>query len=322
MKTTDLLTVGESMLRLSAPAGHLIQDSPSFDAHVAGAESNVAVGVAHMGYQSRWLSRLTDNTLGRRIVRELSGHQVDLSGVVWTNEDRVGVSYLEFGAKPRPTRVLYDRAFSAAQKMGPESFDLEQVTQAHIVHLTGITAALSDSCYALVAAVLDKAKEYGVHVVFDVNYRSLLWTPQECAEKLGPLLKRVDTLIIGRSDAETVFGVVGDSEIVVQLQRRFGVAQIALTRGEAGAVAIDHNKMVRVPGYPVQIVDRIGAGDAFAAGVICGLLDHDFALGVKYGVAMSALQFGLQGDMFRLSKSDVTQLIESDAKDSPIRLTG
>src|SRR5258707_14197922 len=103
MKTTDLLTVGESMLRLSAPAGHLIQDSPSFDAQVAGAESNVAVGVAHMGYQSRWLSRVTDNTLGRRVVREMSGHQVDCSGGVWGSEDRVGGVYLEFCAEARPS---------------------------------------------------------------------------------------------------------------------------------------------------------------------------------------------------------------------------
>src|SRR5260370_12274071 len=102
MNTTDLLTVGESMLRLSAPAGHLIQDSPSFDAQVAGAESNVAVGGAHMGYQSRWLSPLTDNTLGRRIVPEISGHQVDCSGLVGTSEDRVRLHHFAFPPPPPP----------------------------------------------------------------------------------------------------------------------------------------------------------------------------------------------------------------------------
>src|SRR5258708_5138089 len=175
MKTTDLLTVGESMLRFSVPAGQLIHDSSSFEAHIGGAESNVAVGVAQMGYRTRWLSRLTDNTLGQRIVHELKSYGVDGSHVVWTHEDRIGTYFLEFGAQPRPTRVIYDRDFSAAQKMGPDTFDLAQVGEARMLHLTGILAALSDSCYALIVALLDRAKAANVPVVFDVNYRALLW---------------------------------------------------------------------------------------------------------------------------------------------------
>src|SRR5262249_61171220 len=114
MTQIDLITVGEAMIRLSAPANTLLADTPIFNVNTAGAESNVAVAVARMGYKARWLSRLTDNIMGRRIVHEIASYGVDCSGVAWTAEDRVGTYYLEFGAAPRPTRVIYDRAHSAA----------------------------------------------------------------------------------------------------------------------------------------------------------------------------------------------------------------
>jgi len=316
----DLLTVGESMLRFSVPAGQLLTAATTFDVSVAGAESNVSVAVAHMGHRVRWLSRMTDNVLGRRIVNTLTGQRVDCSNVVWTNEDRVGTYFIEFGAAPRPTQVTYDRANSAASKMGPATFDLTQVAQARVLHLTGITAALSESCYALIVALLDYAHEHKIHVVFDVNYRAKLWKPEECAEKLSPLLSQVDTLILSESDAGVVFGITGDRpEIISALQEQFHVPQIALTVAAQGALGQENGDLHYVPGYPAQIIDRIGAGDAFAAGVICGILRGDFVLGLRYGVAMSALQLSLMGDMFQLGEADVTRLMESGAVERPIR---
>lgn len=320
IKPFDLITVGESMLRFSVPAGDLLLDSPGFEVQIAGAESNVAIGVARMGHKARWLSRLTNNVLGKRIVHQLAGYGVDCSGVIWTSEDRIGTYYLEFGATPRPTTVTYDRAHSSASKMTATTFELEQIAQAKILHLTGITAALSTGCYELLTTLIDYARANGVHIVFDVNFRAMLWSAQTCAEHLTPLLSRIDTLLVGQSDAKTVFGITGEpDEIVHEFQQRFGIQQVAVTLAEAGAIAIQQGQLIRVQGYPVQIVDRIGAGDAFAAGVICGILRGDFDLGLRYGTAMSALQLGLRGDVFRLSEVEVKQLIETGIQDRPVR---
>jgi 2-dehydro-3-deoxygluconokinase len=320
MKTLDLITIGEAMLRLSVPSNMLLAEAPHFNVHSAGAESNVAVAVSCMGYRTRWLSRLTDNALGRRIVHELSSYGVDCSEVVWTDEDRIGTYYLEFGAQPRPTRVIYDRAHSAASKMDAGTFDPAQLSETRILHLTGITPALSDGCYDLIAAWIEHARKQNVIIVFDVNFRALLWSAEECASRLSPLLEKVDLLICGQSDAATVFGVKGEPEQVLRtLQQRFGVQRVAMTTGEAGAVALENDTVHTADGYPVEIIDRIGAGDAFAAGVICGLLEGDYALGLRYGVAMSALQLTLSGDLFRLSRADVVRLMESGVARRPLR---
>ncbi len=320
MPNLDLITIGESMIRLSVPPEMLLAEAPHFNVHIAGAESNVAVAVARMGYSTRWLSRLTDNLLGQRIVRELSSYGVDCSGVAWTSEDRIGTYYLEFGALPRPTQIIYDRTYSAASKMNGDTFDDSQLAEAKLLHLTGITPALSDGCYELVARWVEQARKQRIPVVFDVNFRALLWSPEICADRLSPLLQGVDLLICGQQDAATVFGFKGEPEAVLRaLRDRFGAKRAAMTIGEAGAIGLDGDTIHTAEGYPVEIVDRIGAGDAFAAGVICGLLENDFALGLRYGVAMSALQLTLSGDLFRLARADVLRLMESGVARRPLR---
>jgi 2-dehydro-3-deoxygluconokinase len=312
----DLLTLGETMIRLSVGEGALLADCPALDIHNGGTESNVAVAVARLGNRARWLSRLTDNALGRRITYELSALGVDCSGVAWTHEDRVGTYFIEFGAPPRPTTVLYDRAHSAASKMTTSTFDLDQeLTNTRILHLTGITPALSASCADLMTEIINLARAKDVHIVFDVNYRALLWPPETCAHTLAPLIEKVDTLLIGQADAGTVFGIRGTPQEVLQgAVDRFGVRQVGITLGEHGAIGLADGQIMDAPGYAVKIVDRIGAGDAFAAGVIAGLLESDFAdfgLGLRYGVATSALQLTLHGDNFRLGRADVLRLLNS-----------
>ncbi|HVO43020.1 MAG TPA: sugar kinase [Aggregatilineales bacterium] len=320
MPSLDLLTVGEAMLRLSVPAGDLLIDSPTLDVQVAGAENNVAVAVAQMGFQARWWSRLTDNVMGRRIAQTIAHYGVDCSEIEWTADDRVGTYYLEFGALPRPTRVIYDRTHSAASKMSPQTFPLEHIAQARLVHLTGITAALSESCYALLEAMLDRCAQAAIPVVFDVNFRALLWSADRCRARLLPLLGRVDTLIVGKQDAATVFAIDGDPlQVLRGLRDLIPVPRLALTLGDQGAIGLENDRLYPVEGYTVQVVDRIGAGDAFAAGVVCGLLRGDFPLGLRYGVAISALQLTLNGDLFRLSASDVTALLERGVMTRPIR---
>lgn len=316
----DLLTVGESMLRFSVPPGRLLADAPVFDVHVAGTESNVAVAVARMGFTSRWLSRLPDNVLGHRIADTISGQGVDCSYIDWSETDRVGTYFLEFGASPRPTKVLYDRAPSAAQNMDEKTFDLSLIAKARIIHLTGITVALSEGCRRLVETIIAQANERQVPVVFDVNYRALLWSHKQCRTKLAPLLSKVDTLIVSKRDLGPIFEIAGDPVTAAkELHKQFGMPRIAITTGDQGAAGFENGNTVLAPGYPVEMVDRIGAGDSFAAGVISGLLEGNFARGLQYGVAMSALQLTTEGDLFRLTRKDVLQLMASESVGQLIR---
>jgi 2-dehydro-3-deoxygluconokinase len=321
----DLFTVGETLIRLAAPSTELLARTRTLELQVGGAESNVAAGVTAMGYTTRWISRLTENVWGRRIVHDLTGRGVDCSGVIWTSEDRIGTYFVEYGVTPRPIKVTYDRAHSSMSRMTVEDIDLSVIRSARLIHLTGITAALSDSCYEVLRAVISEANSQGIPVVFDVNYRSLLWSPQRCAERLTPLLQKVDTLLIGRADAATVFGITGEpGEVLARLVECFGVKRVALTIGEAGAQGLDVTSEGKpstytVGGYPAQIVDRIGAGDAFAAGVLCGLLENNFELGVRYGVAMSALKLSVYGDMFPFTKEEVQHLIDHGYGGRPVR---
>jgi 2-dehydro-3-deoxygluconokinase len=316
----DLVTVGESMLRFSVPAGQLLADAPSFDVHVAGTESNVAVAVARMGFMARWLSRLPDNVLGHRIADTISGYGVDCSYVAWSNTDRVGTYFLEFGASPRPTQVLYDRVPSAARNMDETTFDLSVFNKTRFIHLTGITVALSAGCNRLVEMIIAQANDSKIPVIFDVNYRALLWSHKECRDRLSPLLSKVDTLIVSKRDLGPIFGITGAAaEAAKELHHLFGAPRIAITTGDQGAVGFEDGKTVLTPGYPVEMVDRIGAGDSFAAGLISGLLEGNFERGLQYGVAMSALQLTTQGDLFRLSRKDVLQLLESESIGQLIR---
>ena len=316
----DLLTVGESMLRFSVPSGRLLVDAPAFDVHVAGTESNVAVAVARMGFVARWLSRLPNNILGRRIADTISGQGVDCSHVVWTDTERAGTYFLEFGASPRPTKVLYDRAPSAARNMNETTFDLSLIEKARIVHLTGITVALSAGCSRLVRAVIERAHALKIPIVFDINYRALLWSHKECHDQLAPLLTKVDTLIVSQRDLGPIFEISGDVITGMRtLQQEFGVPRVAVTTGNEGAAGLEDGKTALIRGYPVEMIDRIGAGDSFAAGVITGLLERNFVKGLQYGVAMSALQLTTEGDLFRLSRADVLQLMASGGSAQLIR---
>jgi 2-dehydro-3-deoxygluconokinase len=316
----DLLNVGESMLRFSVPAGRLLADAPAFDVHVAGTESNVAAAVARMGFKTRWLSRLPDNVLGHRIADTISGQGVDCSYLAWSDTDRVGTYFLEFGASPRPTRVLYDRSPSAARSMDETTFDLSLVNQARMIHLTGITVALSEGCSRLVEAIINRANESKIPIVFDVNYRALLWSHKECRSRLSPLLSKVDTLIVSKRDLGPIFEIQGDAAAAAkELHQLFGTPRVAITTGDQGAAGLENGHTVLAPGYPVEMIDRIGAGDSFAAGVISGLLEGDFMRGLRYGVAMSALQLTTEGDLFRLSRKDVLQLMTSESIGQLIR---
>ena len=309
----DVTTFGETMVRLSVRPGQNLSNTSEIDIHTGGTESNTAVALARIGMKTAWLSRLTDNPLGRRVEFDIKRHGVDTNGVIWTAEDRVGSYYVEFNTPPRSSSVIYDRKFSAVSKMTAKEIDWKFLLNTKLLHLTGITPALSTSCKAVVEEAIKKAKAKKVPVSIDVNYRAKLWKPEQAEKVLGPILREIPLLVMTKEDAEAVFNLRGDYEHVVRKMRMLFRCEVAvLTLGGKGAMAWDGRELLSEPGYPlVEVVDRLGAGDAFTAGIIYGYLKKDLALGLKYGIAMSAMKIGMRGDYWWSNKAEVDQVLKS-----------
>jgi 2-dehydro-3-deoxygluconokinase len=303
------------MLRLSVPAGERLADAHSFAVHPGGAESNVCAALASLGRRCGWLSRLPDNPLGEMVLRRLRAARIDLSAVVLAPGGRVGTYYAEFAAAPRPVQVVYDRAHSAMTEVTREDVDWSYLLDARVLHLTGITPALGGACRALVGEAVTRAKQAGVLVSFDVNYRSRLWPPQEAAGALRDLFAGVDLLICGQDDARELFELGGDErQLLAGLRPLTPARQIVLTRGESGACALDGDRFLSVPALTAQTIDRFGAGDAFAAGVIDGWLDGSLAEGLRRGTALAALALSQAGDMVVTSREEMNAVLKGSSR--------
>ena len=314
----DVITFGETMLRLAPPGYGKIEEATTLDARVGGSESSTAVALSRLGFRVAWWSKLPDNPLGRRIVSEIRRWDVDVSGVRWDAKEgaRAGLYFLDFGVAPRGTEVTYDRAGSSINRVQLYDFDLETLQSARLLHLTGITPALSPACAEAVEFLMQQAKEANVAISFDVNYRSKLWGPDEAKSKLTRLLKYgVDVLLCPLADAETVFGISGDGPTAArELKKRFGAKAVVVTCGGDGACACDDKGDWAAAAHPLgPIVDRLGAGDAFNAGVIKGWLDgNDLALGLRYGAAMAALKHTIPGDLLLATKVEIEAILAGE----------
>jgi 2-dehydro-3-deoxygluconokinase len=308
----DVVTLGETMIRLSPPGKQRIEQAESLELRIGGAESNVAVDLARLGLRTAWVSRLVDNPLGRRIASEIRAHGVDTSHVIWTRDGRVGTYFVEFGAPPRPIRVWYDRADSAIALLSPEEIDWQILTQTRLIHLTGITVALSENCARVVKLLVDRAQEAGVTVSFDVNYRSKLWSTELAAAALRSICMKTDILFIGSSDAERLFGCEGAPEqVAVRLREIFGAQIIALTLADGGSICIDEKGVYSEDPYPAVVeVDRVGAGDAFASGFLFGHLEGKGpAECLPYARALAAIKYSIPGDLAITTREELESLV-------------
>lgn len=307
----DVVGIGEAMLRLSPPRGETLEAAAAFEVRAAGAEANVAVALARMGFRTGWISRLPDGPLGRRIAAELRRHGVDLSAVVWAPQARTGLYFLEPGVPPRAAAIHYDREGSAASMLAPDDVDWAYVHGARWIHLTGITPALSASCAATTARAIQEARAAGVRVAFDVNYRRRLWPAARARAALEPLLAGTDLVICASDDAREVFALDGPPGAqATALQARTGAGAVVVTAGRDGAyLAADHGGVLHEPAIPGEELDRIGRGDAFAAGVLWGALEDDLAAGLRYGAALAALAQTYYGDIAWSTRADVVQLL-------------
>jgi 2-dehydro-3-deoxygluconokinase len=285
-----------------------------------GAELNTAVTLACLGIDAAWVSRLPENGLGRYLDRQAKAHGVDMAGVHWVpeHEGRMGLYFLEEGVDPRPSAVTYDRAGSAIANVHPGAFDWPAILAgAAAFHISGITPAISDGARAESFAAVRAANAADVPVFFDLNYRSKLWTEEQaraCFVELAPL---VDVMFAGRGSMRTFFGIEGDHEEVMRAARqRLGIAACVLTRKKATAsralqlrsMAVGKSdEYVQTDWRDVEVVDRLGGGDAFAGGFIAGYLENseDLSRAVNLGLAASALKHTVPGDFLSATRAEI-----------------
>jgi len=329
MDMYDVVTFGEAMLRLSPPNFRRLEQTRSLDLNVGGAELNVAVGVTRFGLKSAWVSKLPKNPLGYLIRDHAREFGVDCSHIVWSDKGRAGIYFVEFGASPRASAVLYDRANSAISMVQPGEIDWTKVfTGSKHFHLSGITPALSTSAAEATVEALKAAKKAGCTISYDLNYRKKLWTPADAKRIQEPMMGDVDILITTEEDTNVVFGIKEkDYEAVAEkLARTFKFKIVAITLREDlsvlknnwTAIAYQEGKIFKDRKYEVEIVDRVGAGDSFTAGFLYGWMkEKDVQKGVQYGNAFAALKHTVPGDFNWSTKEEV----ENQLKGAGLRIS-
>jgi len=308
MAQFDLTAFGESMLRLSPPAGETLERAARFDVHIAGAEGNVLCTLAQLGFACGWSGALPDSPLGRRVERTYRACGVSVSKVDSGKESRLGSYFLQLSSPPFPARATYDRGNSAAANAAAGVWDWDFLLNTRAIHLTGITPALSKAnCQAVRTAIM-KAKEKGVVVGFDVNYRQLLWSAEEARKTLSPMIADADIVFCSRRDAVNIFecGDNDTADVLEEFAGKTGAKRAVMSNGEHDACAREDNQTRIFPVPKVTVVDRVGCGDAFAAGVWSGILKNDDLFGgVNAGIALAARALGQAGDIAVVTPDDL-----------------
>lgn len=311
----EVVTLGEAMLRLMPPSKGRLEDAARFDACIGGAELGVAVALSSLGVPSAWVSKLPRNPLGRMCANRARQHGVDISAVVWTDDARMGLYFVEHGAYPRGSSVLYDRRASAASTMAPDEVDWQTLLSGvRVFHTSGITCAISGSCLETVKTAVRSAKQAGCSVSFDTNYRATLWPPESASDCFDEILPQVDILFTSTADASAVFGLHGEPEqIAAELKRRYSCRTVALSIRDSSPGGRPNRRSVLagdefLSGEAVEfeVVDPFGAGDAFAAGVLYGILRFgDLRLAQRYGDTLSALKQTVPGEFATFTSAEL-----------------
>ncbi len=317
----DLVSFGETMLRLSPPDYRRIEHAYSYDANAGGAEMSVACNVSRLGLKTAWVSRLTDNSMGHFIRNKAREQGVDTSHIIWTKEGRVGIYFVEFGANPRPSRVIYDRSHSAMSMIKPGEVDWSTLLKGvKWFYTTGITPALSATAAAATVEALQQAKAAGCKVACDLNYRARLWTEDEAHKCMEPLMEYVDVLISTEEDTAKVLKIKGESyqDVARKLAERFKFEAVCITirtdlsvlHNQWTAIVYHGGKVYEDRTYDVEIIDRVGAGDSFSSGFLYGYITGDVEKGLRYGNAYAALEHSIPGDINWCTLQELETLIK------------
>ena len=331
-----VITFGEIMLRLAPEGYSRFVQANSYGATYGGGEANVAVSLAGFGINCAFVTKLPKHEIGQGAVNKLREFGADTSLIVRGGE-RVGIYFLEKGASQRPSKVIYDRAHSAIAAASQADFDWDKIFNgADWFHFTGITPAISDNAAEICAAACRAARLKGLTVSCDLNYRQNLWKREKAAEVMGKLIEFVDICIANEEDASDVFGIRaggsdvttgvisrdGYKEVAAALIKRFGFKQAAITLRESfsandnnwAAMLCKGNDFYFSKKYSVHIVDRVGGGDSFGAGLIyANLMGMPAQEGLEFAVAASCLKHSIEGDFNFVSVDEVKKLAAGNA---------
>lgn len=331
-----VITFGEVMLRLAPEGYYRFLQADTFGATFGGGEANVAVSLANYGYDAAFVTKLPAHEIGQMAVNSLRKYGVDTSKIV-RGGDRVGIYFLEKGASQRPSKVIYDRAHSAIWEADVSDFDWENILKgADWFHFTGITPALGDNVAAICLKAVKAAKKLGLTVSCDLNYRKKLWSREKAGKVMAELMPYVDVCIANEEDAADVFGITaadtditsgkvnhdGYKDVAKQLKDRFGFKYVAITLRSSisandndwAAMLYDGNDYYFSRQYRMHIVDRVGGGDSFGAGLIYSMLENmEPQQIIEFAVAASCLKHSVEGDYNMMSVSEVMNLVGGNA---------
>lgn len=324
------------MLRLAPEGYYRFAQAETFGATFGGGEANVAVSLANYGLDAAFVTKLPTHEIGQMAVNSLRRYGVDTSYIT-RGGDRVGIYYLEKGASQRPSKVIYDRAYSAIALASKEDFDWEKIFDgAEWFHFTGITPALGDNVAEICLEAVKAAKKLGLKVSCDLNYRKKLWTREKAGKVMAELMPYVDVCIANEEDASDVFGIKAENtdieggkidgegykEVAKKLKERFGFSYVAITLRSSisandndwAAMLYDGKDCYFSRKYHMHIVDRVGGGDSFGAGLIYAMLDGKDAQGIiEFAVAASCLKHSIEGDYNMVSVAEVESLAGGNA---------
>jgi 2-dehydro-3-deoxygluconokinase len=312
----DVVTIGEAMMVFSPMRTGYLRHAHTFQKGIAGAESNVAIGLARLGHKVGWASRVGEDEFGTEIISFLRGEGVDVSQVIQDDSTPTGIYFKEL-LRPEEIRVYYYRQNSAASKMSVLDLNEEYIARAKYLHLTGITPALSDSCLDTVWEAIRIAKKNGVKIVFDPNLRRKLWKDENEAKRiLIELSSYADIVLPGVSEGEFLFGEC-EKEGMAERFLENGSSLVVLKLGEEGAYYLSGKDKGCVPAYKVKhVVDPVGAGDGFAAGFLSGLLEQKTVYDAVYkGCIVGAAVTMANGDVEGLPDQQSINLLLSQRED-------
>ena len=330
-----IVTFGEIMLRLAPNGYYRFFQNDQLQATFGGGEANVAVSLANFGLDASFVTKLPTHAIGQAAVNSLRYFGVDTKDIV-RGGDRVGIYYLEKGASQRGSVCIYDRAGSAIQKADKNDFNWDKIFEdAEWFHFTGITPALGENLVEICKEACIAAKKHNVKVSCDLNYRGKLWTREQARAAMSELCKYVDVCISNEEDAKDVFGIEAENtdiyggklnkegykSVAKQLADKFGFEKVAITLrtsisasdNDWAAMLYDGKDYCFSKEYHLRIVDRVGGGDSFGAGLIYSLVSgKNTQEAVEFAVAASALKHSVEGDFNRVSIAEVEKLALGD----------
>lgn len=327
---TKVTAFGEVMLRLQPHGYQKIVQADDYTAYFGGSEANVAAALSQWGMDAAFVTKLPANALGDACIRNLRGWGVDTSGIVCGN-GRMGIYFTEKGASQRPADILYDREFSAFSLARAEEFDFDRdFASAGWFHFSGISPALGDLPEQVTRAAVAAAKKNGLRISCDLNFRSKLWSAQKAAEVMAPLIEGIDVLVVNENQADEVFGV-REPELEKRaetLAKRFSIGAVAVTKrrtisgevNEFSALLYKDGACCGSRTYSIFMIDKIGGGDAFSAGLIYGILSGKSAQEtVDYAAAAACYKHTIEGDMIAAGAADIERLVRSDGTGRLVR---